>query len=116
MNEENNATSEGGTSTINNNRALAALAYFGPLLVVSYILGNNNPYVKFHLRQGLVLLVIEAGIWLVGVFLFSPFIFGLLGLIRLAVAVFAIIGIINAVQGKEKELPWLGQFAKYFTL
>jgi len=116
MNEENDRVPASETPRTNKNAPLAALAYIGPLLIIPYLAANNNPFVKFHLKQGLVLLVIEAGIWLLGVFLFFPFFLGLLNLARLAIVVFSIVGIVNVLRGNEKELPLLGQFAKYFTI
>ena len=40
----------------------------------------------------------------------------ILQLVNLAVLVFAIIGIMNAVNGKEKELPIIGKFSNYFPV
>ena len=34
---------------------MAVLSYIGPLVIVSYIVANNDPFVKFHIKQGLVL-------------------------------------------------------------
>lgn len=96
-----------------NSVVMAALAYIGPLVIVSYIVAKDNPFVKFHIKQGLVLLVIEVALWFLGGMLwaFIPF----MGLINLVVLVFAIMGIINAVNKKEQELPLVGSFAKHFN-
>jgi uncharacterized membrane protein len=56
--------------------------------------------------------VIEIGVWIITMFL-SPFAI-LANLINLGAFVLSIIGIINVVQGKEKELPLVGGFSKYF--
>jgi uncharacterized membrane protein len=96
-----------------NTTLMAALAYVGPLVIVSYVVAKDNPFVKFHIKQGLVLLVIEVALWFLGGMLwaFIPF----MGLLNLAVLVFAIIGIMNAVNKKEQALPLFGQFSKYFS-
>lgn len=92
---------------------MAVLAYIGPLVIVSYIMGKDNPFVKYHIKQGLVLLVLEVGLWFVGKMLF--FLWPLIGIVNLALLVLAIVGIINAVNKKEKELPLVGSFAKHFN-
>ena len=95
-----------------NKTLLGVLAYLGPLVIVSYILGKDQSYVKFHVKQGLVLLAIEVLTWVAVMIL--PFFWMILNLVNLGVFILAIIGIINAAQGKEKELPLVGQFASYF--
>ena len=42
---------------------MAVLAYIGPLVIISYIQAKNDLFVKFHIKQGLVLLVIEVAVW-----------------------------------------------------
>lgn len=105
--------SSGGKSSASKNTAMGVLSYIGPLVFVSYISAKDDPFVKFHIKQGLVLFVIEVIVALVGrgLWLFWP----VLSLINLAVLVLAILGIINAAQGNEKKLPVVGDFARYFT-
>ena len=95
------------------NTLMAILAYIGPLVIVSYIIGKDDAFVKFHIKQGLVLLVVEVAMWFLGSLLW--FIWPVISLINFAVLVLAVIGIINAAQGKEKELPLVGKFSKYFN-
>ena len=93
---------------------MAALAYVGPLIIISYIVAREDSFVKFHIKQALVLFTVEAVIWLYSIMML-PF-YSLVGFINLAVFVLAIIGIIRAVNGEEKELPFVGKFAKYFPI
>ena len=95
------------------NTLMAVLAYLGILVVIPFLMTKDDPFVKFHIKQGLVLLVLEAALWVLGSMSWSFMIF--IPLVNLAIFVLAIIGIVNAVQGKEKELPLVGQFSKYFT-
>jgi len=95
------------------NTVMGILSYIGPLVIVSFVTAKDDPFVKFHIKQGLVLLIIEVAVWFLGM-MFWP-IWMLLRLVDLAVFVLAIIGIINAAQGREKELPIVGKFAKKFT-
>lgn len=115
--DSNNNPSAGANTTPpakkENNTLMGVLAYIGPLVIVSYLVSKNDPFVKFHIKQGLVLLVLGVIFWAL-----SPMFYGfwiLMRVVNLAVTVLAIIGIVNVVQGKEKELPLVGPFAKYFT-
>lgn len=92
---------------------MAILAYIGPLVIVSYVAAKEDPFVKFHIKQGLVLLVIEAGVWVLGMMMwrFWP----VLSIVNFATFVLSIIGIINAMKGKEEELPVVGKFSKHFS-
>ncbi len=104
---------ENKNTTNQTNTLMGVLAYLGPLVIVSYLVAKDDPFVKFHIKQGLVLLVIQVVLWV----LMPMMVWGLWSLMRLinlAVAVLAIIGIINVVQKKEKELPLVGSFASYF--
>ncbi len=98
---------EAGSETV-----MGILAYIG-ILVIIPLIASKDPFVKFHAKQGLVLFIIEIIISALG-FSFYAF-WGLINLLNLIVLILAIIGIVNVVQHKEKELPGVGQFAKYFT-
>ena len=115
------APQRGGASG-NNNTVMAVLAYLGILIIIPFLTNaKNDPFVKFHLKQGLVLLITWVVIWVLGSFLGGgySYSFGLMGLImnllNLGLLVLMILGIINAVQKKEKELPLIGKFASMFN-
>jgi uncharacterized membrane protein len=98
-----------------NKTVMAVFAYLGPLVIVSYLVEKSDTFVKYHIKQGLVLLAISIILWILS----GAFMFGLYNLIRilnLCVLVLAIIGIVNAVQGKENPLPLVGQFADRFNI
>jgi uncharacterized membrane protein len=94
------------------NVTMGILSYIGPLVIVSYITAKDDPFVKFHIKQGLVLFVLEIIVWFVGTMFLSLWM--LLNLVNIAVFVLAVIGIVNAAQGKENKLPLIGDFAKHF--
>jgi uncharacterized membrane protein len=96
------------------NTLMGVLSYLGPLVIVSFIVAKDDPFVKFHIRQGLVLLVIEAIVWALGMFMWQFWF--LYQLVNLATLILAIIGIMNVVHGKEKELPLVGQFAQQIKI
>ena len=103
---------------IEKGKACAALAYI--LVGIIWYFADDkmrkNPYARFHIKQGIVLLIA----WVIysvvlRVLLFNAFFWGLWGIysiLGLVPWIFVIIGIINAVNGTEKELPVIGQFAK----
>ena len=105
---------QSGANAGNDNVVMGVLAYIGPLVAVSYFVAKDNPFVKFHIKQGLVLLVIEVAVWLIGMILGQLWM--LLNLINLATLILAIVGIINVTQGKEKELPIVGGYSHYFRI
>jgi len=96
-----------------NDRVLfGVLSYLGPLVIVSLLVKKNDPFIKFHIKQGLVLLSIEVIVWVLSSMMWS--LWPLLNIINLAVLVLSIVGIVNVVQGKENKLPLVGDFAHYF--
>ncbi len=95
-------------------KLMGVLAYLGPLVIIPYLTSKDDPFVKFHIKQGLVLLVIDVIIWLLEI-VFWP-LWLLFKLIKLAVLVLTIIGIVNVVKSKEKKLPLVGDYARYFKI
>lgn len=102
------------SSTSQKNTLMGVLSYIGPLVIVSYATAKDDPFVKFHIKQGLVLLAIEVVVWIAGMMMWQ--LYPLLSIINLAVLVLSIIGIVNVVQGQEKELPLVGGFASHVTI
>ena len=89
------------------NKVMAILAYFGILVLVPLFAAKDSKFARFHANQGLILLICEVVIFFIGRI---PGIDLLVWLLNIAIAVFAIIGIINAAKGEAKELPFIGKF------
>ena len=104
----------GHSNAPQNNVIMAVLVYLGILIVVPFLTdAKEDPFVKFHIKQGLTLLILDVVVWF---FAFIPFIGWMFGwILWLVVFIFMIIGIMNAVQGQEKELPVIGGYAKSFN-
>lgn len=97
------------------NVGMGVLCYLGILVLIPLLTdAKNDPFVKFHIKQGLVLLIFAIAINLVAVIPVLGWLVGFVGWI--ASIVFMIMGIINVVNGQEKELPWIGQYAKSFKI
>lgn len=94
------------------NKAISVLSYIGILFLIPMLAKKDSAYAQFHAKQGLVLFIF--GI-IVGVVAIIPFIGWIIGFIAwIFILVCIIMGIVNALSGKAKELPLIGQFAKNF--
>jgi len=91
----------------NNNKVMAVLCYIWILWLVPLLTdAKNDPFVKFHINQGIILTIGSAIIWILG---YIPIIGGIISWAGgIALLVLAIIGIINAVNMEEKPLPVIG--------
>ncbi len=99
-----------------NTKLYSILAYIGPLFLVGLLAGKDNPRVKFHVNQGLVLLLAWFAVWIAALILdILPIGTLIPNLIRwvggLAYLVLAVLGILNANNGVEKELPFIGHLS-----
>jgi uncharacterized membrane protein len=97
---------------------MAIFAYLWILILIPFLTNEkNDPFVKYHIKQGLTLIIFEVATWAVSMVLgWIPLIGALvIWLLWLASLVLVIIGIMNVVNGHEKELPFIGQYAKSFT-
>lgn len=117
---------------ITEGRSMAILAYILPF--IPYFAEKKNKYVKYHSRQGMDLLLVAViytiiynvltsviqvrtscgSLWgyeLGNYCRVTPWWVTLpLSLVGLCISAIAIIGIINAINGKAKELPLIGKF------
>ena len=102
------------------NKIMGILAYLNLLVLVPIFAAKESPFAKFHANQGLILVIAHFALWIVfyifgrillfislGLWFFTSL---LSGLVSLGILVFAIIGIINVVNGEMKELPIIGKF------
>jgi uncharacterized membrane protein len=95
----------------NNAMAMVAyIAFFIPLLTED----KNDPFVKFHVKQGLVLFVA----WFAAGFVaMVPFVGQMLSpILYLGALVLMAIGIFGASKGGQKPLPLIGKYADSFKI
>lgn len=96
------------------NIAMAVIAYI--LFFVPLLTGNakKDPFVNYHVKQGLVLFLLVVLInvlsWMVPFYLWFTFSW----ILSLATLVLFVVGIVNAVNGKQQPLPVIGKFADVF--
>lgn len=106
-------------------KTIAGLIYLVSILgvvgwvisVVLFVLKKDNPYVKYHFQQWLVLLI--SGVIVGAVGMLTMII--LVGFVVLAVGgliclVLWIIGMINAFTGKQQPLPIIGKYGEKLNL
>ncbi len=103
---------------VEKNKVFALLSYIGILVLVPILAAKESPFAKYHANQGLVLFLIEIAVCVVlgcggliagHVPVIGPFA-GCIGcvvwaVVWLAFVAYAILGIVNAVNGKMKPLP-----------
>ena len=99
---------------IEQNKLMALLSYIGILVLIPLLAKKDSPYAQFHAKQGLVLLLGWIAATVINVIpILGQIIFVLCSIFFF---VLFIIGIINALSGKVKELPLIGQLAHKFNL
>ncbi len=119
LNNTADTTAEFDAQDITSNKAMAILAYFGPLVLIPIFAAKQSKFARYHSNQGLVLLIASILYGIAYSILSSIilaiswrlyFIVSIIGLVSIVITVLAIIGIINAATGKAKELPLIGMF------
>lgn len=97
---------------VEENKAMAIVGYIIPVLFFIPLVtdSKDSQFAKFHANQQLILLIAGIVVNVVGgiIPVLGWFVILPLGLIFLAVLI--VMGVINAVGGKMKELPLIGKF------
>lgn len=102
----------------NDRKMFAILAYLGILVFVPFFIRKDDPFVKFHIKQGFVLLVL----WMFYFFVLTAFPFFwaaayyLLNLFSFLILILMVVGIVNVLNDKEKELPLIGRYGEKFDI
>ncbi len=96
---------------IKNNMPISLLAYIGPLALITYFCAKDSKFARYHAVRGLNLFIIEFLLGIICVIVGAIPIVGWIvstafGLISLA---FSIIGIVNVVKGRCRELPFISK-------
>ncbi len=92
------------------NTGMGVLCYLSILVLIPLLSeAKNDPFVKFHIKQGLVLFVAEVAN---GILSRIPTIGPIVAIPVSLVLLFLLVkGILTVVKGEEKPLPLIGQFA-----
>ena len=90
------------------NKIFNVLSYVGILWLIGLLAKPNEQDVRFHVNQGILLTIAGFAAGIVAIIPVLGWIAA--GVVGIAVFVFAIMGIVNAVKGEQKELPLIGKF------
>ncbi len=103
---------------IEDNKILSLFAYLGILILVPIFAAPESKFTKFHVSQGVNLIIAELVVSILtaitSFFVWVPVLPELMGAVAsiagIVLSVLVIIGIINAVTGKARELPIVGKW------
>ncbi|MBQ3551580.1 MAG: zinc-ribbon domain-containing protein [Clostridia bacterium] len=119
LNNTADTTSEFDASDITQNKSMAVLAYLGPLCFIPMFAAKESKFARFHANQGLVLLIAAVALGIASAILnaiilaISWRLYFLTSIISwvvyIAIGILIILGIVNAANGKAKELPVIGK-------
>lgn len=99
---------------VEENKVIAAISYLGILVLIPLLLKKDSPYAQYHAKQGLVLLIAWVVVNAVMIIPILGWIAGFVG--NILCLVLMVVGIVNALSGDTKELPWIGHYEKSFNL
>lgn len=113
MNNTADTTSSYDPADVTKNKGMAILAYFSWLVLIPLLCAKESRFARFHSNQGLLLAIIETiagiifgalrGIPLIG------WVFAIIGAaVEIVMIVMLVIGVVNAANGRAKELPVIG--------
>ncbi len=101
-------TSQMDPADINANKTMGIISYIWLLCLVPIFAAPQSKFAKFHANQGLVLAIIGTVVSILAGIL-PIFLAWIFWIIDVAWFCFMIIGIMNANNGKAKELPYIGK-------
>jgi len=103
---------------IEQNKAFAVLSYIGILVLIPYFFKKDSEFTQYHAKQGLVL-AISMVVYNVAVAILNGILSFILpdlisnaigiifGIVNLAFIALAVLGIVNVVNNKAKQLPFM---------
>lgn len=100
-------------------RIIIALCYIGFLIIVPILVCKYTPYVKFHINQGLSLIISEiiyciiyyivyAIVMTISQWLYP--VVAVLGIAGILFIIFSLFGIAGVIKDEKRELPLVGGF------
>tara|TARA_Y100000310_G_C20683267_1_gene817386 strand:- start:2183 stop:2548 length:366 start_codon:yes stop_codon:yes gene_type:complete len=113
-------------------RIVAVLSYILIGIIWYFVddkIRGKNAFAKFHVQQALVLLIFSIAISILNGILSA--IFGFIAVFTLGIGsalliipllisfiplIFWLFGVVYALQGSKKELPWIGRYGKEFKI
>lgn len=108
MNDKNYEPMELTDDDARKHRFISMLGYF--IFFMPLILAPDSKFARFHANQGLLLFIFFICIWILSsaIPLLGWLVIGPIG--TLILLFLAIIGILNAISGRVKPLPFIGKY------
>jgi len=111
------------------NKVMGILSYLGFLVLVPFLTKKDSPFAQYHAKQGINLFIVEIAYIILNAILgaikftrteyilgigypvsYRPWFIGLFTwLLSLGILALVVIGILNVVNGRKKELPLIGK-------
>ncbi|MFH1837006.1 MAG: hypothetical protein ABH862_02670 [Candidatus Omnitrophota bacterium] len=88
----------------------SAIAYISVFCLVPVLMKKQDEFIKFHARQGLMLFILEVGIWIVSVLPIFGGIIYTLGM--LICGMLSLVAIVQVLMGKKWKMPIIGDWAE----
>lgn len=105
LNDTPDTTSSFSSADVANNKVMAILSYFWILFLIPLFAAKESPFARFHANQGLLLFI-----WSIIVMILRKIWWPLGAIGGIISFILFIIGIVNAANGRAKELPIIGKF------
>jgi len=102
-------------NNIQDEKTIAALSYLWILVLIPLLTKKDSEFCQFHAKQGLVLLIASFAVMILGMLPIIGWLI-ILPFGSLFLLILAVLGLINALQGKKWEMPYLGKYAKKINL
>lgn len=119
LNDTADTTDEFSPEDIAQNKGMAVVSYLGILVLIPIFGAPKSKFARFHANQGLVLFIADIAYSIVQSIITKVFyaiswslgsiVSSILGLVWILFLVLVIIGIVNAANGRAKELPVIGK-------
>lgn len=111
-------THEFDPEDIEANKMMGMIAYLSWLVLIPIFAARNSKFARYHANQGIVLAIIETGYILLSAVVnsivyeislkYGTLVSTILTLCGMILVILAVIGIVNALKGKAKEIPAFG--------
>lgn len=100
-------TADFDATDIAENKGISILCYFGLLLLIPLLTRPESKFVRFHSNQGLIFMLLGIAVSILAPIPVLGWVIGVVGSIFMLICF--ILGIVNCVNGKAKELPLIGK-------
>lgn len=113
LNNTKDTTEEFDAADIEANKIMGIFAYLSWLVLIPIFVAKESKFARYHANQGITLAIAEIIAFVIlGILAKIPFIGWIFAIVEwllgLACIILACLGIINAANGKAKELPFVG--------